>query len=78
VVAVFEADPDAGGGALFDLQIHVRSGLRGGLIPGRALDEAIREAGLAVYETLATADPADPFERGYELRLARATRAPAP
>lgn len=72
-LAVFEARRDSPSGAMFDLQVHLRSGLRGGLLGEDDLLRALETENLTVGDRLETADADDPFKRTYTLTLARRT-----
>lgn len=67
MLAVLEADPEVDGGPLFDLQVHLRSGLMGGLLPPEAIGETLRSFG--TVETIDVPDANDPLRRHYRLWL---------
>jgi hypothetical protein len=66
-VAIFEADPDGDAGALFDLQVRLRSGFEGGLLAASEVEALLAAAGTSMIERHDTADPDDPFGRRYRL-----------
>jgi hypothetical protein len=70
-VCVFEASPDSGPGALFDLQVHIRSGWRGGLMLPAEVTKCLERLPVDVEEVLVIPDPEDPYRRDYRLWIAR-------
>ena len=66
-VAIFEADPDSPAGALFNLQVHLRSGRTTALVNGTEIKNAMTESGLLGVKGIPTVDPEDPFQRTYTL-----------
>jgi hypothetical protein len=67
---VFEADPSGPAGRLFDLQVHLRSGRRGGLLQPGDVARAIGTAGLRLQSVLTTSSPTDLYRRRYTLWVA--------
>jgi SAM-dependent methyltransferase len=70
-LAVFEADPCGPSGRLFDLQVHLRSGCRSGLLDPTDVAAALDEAGLRDCSTETVQDADDPFHRDYRLWITR-------
>lgn len=73
VLAIMEADADTPSGRLFDLQVHLRSGLRGGLMTRGDIAAAMSGVGLEQIAVMDTKDDSDPFDRSYALLLGRRT-----
>lgn len=74
LIAILEAAPDSSSGALFDLQVHLRSGCRGGLLLPQDIDRAIESLGFSTIHLESNSDPSDPFDRYYTLWLASKRR----
>lgn len=74
---VFEADPSGPAGRLFDLQVHLRSGRRGGLLQPVDVVRAVEAAGLRLRSVLTTSSPADVYRRQYMLWVAGKEEAPS-
>lgn len=68
-LVVMEASLNEREGALFDLQVHIRSGFVGGLIDHNDLIEAAERAGLAVERDYRVTDEEDIFRRGYHVTV---------
>jgi SAM-dependent methyltransferase len=67
LIGVFEADPSSPSGALFDLQVHLRSGRRSGLICPEIISKALGNCALGDVRQLRMRDPDDPYQRDYSL-----------
>lgn len=70
-LAILEASPEGASGALFDLQVHLRSGLRGGLLAPADIEGLLRGTDLSSLQFFSYDDAADPFRRRYGLWVAR-------
>jgi hypothetical protein len=70
-VCVFEASPDSGPGALFDLQVRIRSGWSGGLLEAADVMRCLQAASAEVEDAVRIDDPDDPYRRDYTLWIAR-------
>jgi ubiquinone/menaquinone biosynthesis C-methylase UbiE len=71
LVGIFEADPDTAQGALFDLQVHLRSGRVASLLKPASIRKRLEEGGFENIRRVTTIDPEDPFRREYGLWLGK-------
>jgi hypothetical protein len=78
LVGIFEADPDTPQGALFDLQVHLRSGRVAGLLNPASVTSKLAEVGLENIQRVTTVDSEDPFRREYGLWLGKVPKAAQP
>ena len=69
-IAIFEAERGGASGALFDLQVHLRSGCVGGLLDPAAIHEQLLTLGFQSIRSLPILDTMDPYERQYSLLIA--------
>lgn len=70
-VCVFEATAESGPGALFDLQVHIRSGWSAGLLDSADVMRCLQAASAEVEDAVRIRDPDDPYRRDYTLWIAR-------
>jgi hypothetical protein len=70
-IAIFEPSRDGDAGALFDLQVRLRSGFEGALFAAGEVEELLTGAGARAVAREDTADPDDPFGRSYHLWIAQ-------
>ncbi len=69
-VCIIEANPEGNAGRLFDLQVHLRSGGVGGLLPPSVIKSALLRLRLSDITQHEFHDAKDPFKRQYNLWIA--------
>ena len=74
MLGIFEADPRTPQGALFDLQVHLRSGRVAGLLDPDRVRTTLLESGLTNVRQMNNVDREDPFQREYVLWLGEVGR----
>lgn len=72
-IVIMEANPGGPAGRLFDLQVHLRSGGITGLLRPVDVESELVSLGLSEAHVLETFDESDPFQREYQLWIARKT-----
>jgi hypothetical protein len=69
ILVIMEASSTGNEGALFDLQVHIRSGFLGGLIDHERLTIVAARAGLKMQHEYQVSDEKDVFRRNYYVNV---------